>query len=224
MRQLIMFFINWIVPLLKKDTSSIPSVTPQDAADIFEKQAVIKPSRGSLLNRIDFSHYQTPAIQNDVADKKTLLILDDIGMSKKLYSFSFNYIKRYYGKDIENDFKIIWALGDTAGFDALKYLVIDGNKVDFAMLDITLPEHLVKFDDGNYIEIDGIDVGLEALKNNPACKVAFTTVHTYDLTSETVKDCHERFYAATNQNLEKYFLNKNSDDRAQKIYRLLYGE
>lgn len=179
-----------------------------------------------LIARIDFTTIPDPVITNETCGK-TVLILDDIIESKLMYNTDFSKIKRKYKVDPNKDFRIVYANGSKAGYIAYRYVMDTNNPIDIALLDITLGG-IIKFDDGNYIEIDGVDIAIELYKRNPDIKFVFATSHTLNRGASDMLYYFDKFEEATGENLCRYYLDKNNNDkendRALQIKKLLYGQ
>lgn len=211
----------------KKESTTIETTTP-----ITEEQAVIesietamveeknKPAEGNtlleLLDTLEISQYGKPNIVSDV-DKPTLLLLDDLEITKMLYQTDIAEIKHVYNKVLEEDFKIVECIYPTAGPVAYDY--IKNNKVDFAIFDITLG-HILNIND-RLVELDGIDMAYALLKHNPNAKFLLCTAHTVN-NNHIINTYKEKIKRVLNIDFEDVYLNKNSD-RFKHIYNLLYS-
>jgi len=161
------------------------------------------------VNQLDLNTFEDPIIIN--SDKeKTLLILDDIEESDYLFNIDFRIIKEKYGYDIFKELKIVKCYGKQAGFIAKKYLSNPDNKVDYAILDITLGNSL-KLADGSYIEYDGIDIGLQILEQNPEAIIRFLTAHTLNRRNPMMMEYFNKFESNTNKLIDDFYINKNGD-------------
>lgn len=179
--------------------------------------------REKLLAMVNYSVYKDP-VKKGTEGKPSLLILDDITITQKLYEFDFNNIQIKQGLDIYKDFQIIFCLGPDCGYEAYKYINIYKNKIDFAILDLTLGT-TIKLDNGEYVDMDGVDIAIAILKNNPDAKILFSTAHTLDINNRTVEQYVAKFEQFSNIRIDenqKYYMNKNSD-RVKTLLKLLYG-
>lgn len=185
-----------------------------------------KVTLAELIARIDFSTVPDPVVTNPDSGK-TLLILDDIVESKLMYNTDFSKIKRKYKLDVNNDFRIVYANGSKAGYIAYRYIMDVNNPIDIALLDITLGG-VIKFEDGNYIEIDGVDIAIELYKRNPDIKFVFATSHTLNRGASDMMYYFDKFEEATGENLCRHYLDKNNNDKENERYsqikKLLYGQ
>jgi len=178
-------------------------------------------TRKEIIDSLDYDKYNAPEITCGTPGTN-IFILDDIPDSLTLYDIDFSTIKRQYKKNVCNDFQVINCVGSTAGFKAHKFIAIEKNKIDYAILDITLG-YLVRLDNGEYIEFDGIDIAIDILGVNPDAKIRFSTAHTLNKRNPTMEYYHNKFTKLTGKKLQNYYFNKN-DNRAEKIYQFLYGE
>ena len=152
----------------------------------------------------------------------TILILDDIPESITLYNSDFLRIGKRYNKNILEDLKIVYTIGRPAGYIAYKYIIEYPNTINYAILDITLG-YIIKLEDGEYIELDGIDIAIYLLRHNTNIKFLFSTAHTLNRRNPTMEYYFKKFESETGLNIEDYYLNKNSD-RAEKIYNMISGD
>lgn len=176
--------------------------------------------RIDIINSIDYEEYDELVTVNENNDK-VLFILDDIPDSLTLYKIDFNNIKRRYGLDIENDFAIVRCVGATAGFKAHKHIVVNNNKIDYAILDITLG-YIKKLNNGEYLEFDGVDIAIDILNANPDAKILFSTAHTLNKRNPTMQYYFGKFERLTGKKIEEFYLHKNSN-RVEPIKNMLYG-
>lgn len=177
-------------------------------------------SRMDLINMVNYDAYSDLDFKDN--SKPTLLIMDDMRLSKRIYEAEFNKIKNKYNKDPREEFNIVWALGPNAGYETIKF--IKKHNVDYSILDITLGNP-IKLSDGRYIEIDGIDVAACINKYCSNSKYIFSTAHTFNFDSPTTLYYREKMIELTGVDLLKckeYLSFKNSN-QVEDIYKLLYG-
>ena len=170
------------------------------------------------LDNLDLSVFKEPTIYG-IGDKK-LLLLDDVGMMYNLYKITFGKINRLYNVNIENNFSIVSSIGKLSGYMAYKYIL--NNKIDYALLDITLGD-LVRDKLNNSVEIDGIDIAIKLLEVNPDIKFKFISAHTLNKRNYTMVNYFNKFESVTNLDISKYYIYKNGD-MCKDIYNFLYGE
>jgi len=188
---------------------------------MLEVTPTIKKTRDDLIKEVNLSIFKQPDITN--VDKNiTILILDDIPESITLYNSDFLRIGKRYNKNILEDLKIVYTIGRPAGYIAYKYIIEHPNTINYAILDITLG-YIIKLEDGEYIELDGIDIAIYLLRYNTNIKFLFSTAHTLNRRNPTMEYYFNKFESETGLNIEDYYLNKNSD-RAEKIYNMIYGD
>jgi hypothetical protein len=162
--------------MFKKKTDTKVEEKKEEIVDV-----PVTQDRAHYISRITYDGVKKPDIICGKDNDKTLLILDDIEMAYNLYKIDFNRIKAKYDKEVCDKVKVINALGTRAGVIAYKYIAIDGNKIDYAILDLTLG-YVIKLSKGDYIELDGVDIAIAILKGNPDAKFIFSTVHTLNST------------------------------------------
>lgn len=179
-----------------------------------------KLSRMDLINMINYDEYKDLEFEDN--GKPILLIMDDMKLSKRIYETEFNKIKNTYNKDVREEFNIVWALGSTTGYETIKFL--KKHKVDYAILDITLCNP-IRLSNGNYIEIDGIDVSACFRKYCPDGKFIFSTAHTLNPDNSITTYYRDKMIELNGIDLleqQEYLSFKNSN-QLEDIYRLLYG-
>lgn len=150
---------------------------------------------------------------------KTLIIVDDIEYTDVLYTNDIEKIKDKYNIDVNNDYKIVLAVGYYAGYIAYKYM--QNNKVDCAILDITLGHQLHVIDTW-FMEMDGIDIAYFLKQTNPDIKFMLCTAHSLNMNSTTISTYNNKCLRHFEHPLEYFYVNKNSD-RVEVIKELLYG-
>jgi len=170
------------------------------------------------INKLDLNTFEDPIIINPDKEK-TLLILDDIDESDYLFNIDFRLLKEKYGYDIFKELKIVKCYGKQAGFIAKKYLSDPDNKIDYAILDITLGNSL-KLTNGSYIEYDGIDIGLQILEQNPEAIIRFLTAHTLNKRNPMMSEYYDKFEENTGLPIDSFYINKNGD-RSKKYAIML---
>ena len=179
-----------------------------------------KLSRMDLINMINYDEYKDLEFEDN--GKPILLIMDDMKLSKRIYETEFNKIKNTYNKDVRVEFNIVWAIGSNTGYETIKFL--KKHKVDYAILDITLCNP-IRLSNGNYIEIDGIDVSACFRKYCPDGKFIFSTAHTLNPDNSITTYYRDKMIELNGIDLleqEEYLSFKNSN-QLEDIYRLLYG-
>lgn len=170
------------------------------------------------LDNLDLVTFKEPTIYG-IGDKK-LLLLDDVSMMYNLYKITFGRINRMYNVNVENTFSVVASIGKLSGYMAYKYIL--NNKIDYALLDITLGD-LVRNKLNNSVEIDGIDIAIKLLELNPDVKFKFISAHTLNKRNYTMINYFNKFESATHLDISKYYIYKNGD-MCKDIYNFLYGE
>lgn len=179
------------------------------------------PSNEMFLNAVDYNSIPEPEIINP-GGKKTLILVDDVVYTDIMYRQDAKKMATQYNVDPYSDIKMVKCLGEKAGFQAYKYAVIDGNPVDFGVLDITLG-HQLRVMDSYYMEVDGIDVARFIKEKNPNFKFLLCTAHTLNKTNSIITKYDSKVEKHLGGKLEDYYLNKNSY-RVDKFYLLVYGD
>lgn len=175
------------------------------------------------IEDIDFEQFRMPSIKGNKESKKSILLLDDLPFVINLYENNFKKIKRNYNVDVFADFKLVYATESDCGGKILKYIYLDeiNNKIDYAILDITLG-YICRTKNRKPIEIDGIDIALILLDKNPNLQFKFISAHTLNKHNKTMQMYFDKFEKNTNLNIEDYYINKN-EDQITPIYELLYS-
>lgn len=155
------------------------------------------------------------------ANKKNLLILDDITATDRMFTIDFTNIKKEYKVNIEKEYNVIKCFGPACGFIAEKFINNFVHPIDVAILDISIGNN-IKLKRGNIKEIDGIDIHTLIKSINPEAKTIFMTGHAVTMKN---KDCAHYFekFNATGENIEEHYYNKQDSNRAEKLYNFLYG-
>ena len=151
--------------------------------------------------------------------EKTIIIVDDIEYTDVLYTNDIEKIKDKYNINVHDDYKIVLAVGYYAGYIAYKYL--QNNKVDVAILDITLGHQLHVIDTW-FMELDGIDIAYFLKVKNPDIKFILCTAHSLNMNSTTIITYNKKCIRHFGHPLEYFYINKNSD-RVDTLKELLYG-
>ena len=186
---------------------------------------VIEKSIEEILLDYDFSTVDEPKIYGNLDSEETLLIVDDIELSEVLYDSDFNMIKINSKKegdvlDVTEKYKIVQCLGNECSLKAYKYIHLGKNHISKAILDITLGESY-KLSNGSYVEINGIDLANFIWMNNPNSAVRLLTAHTMDENNKTINNFINQFKEYTNQNIMDFVINKNSNNRTERLYEFL---
>lgn len=187
--------------------------------EVIEEQPKVKIPDEVLLANIDYSNVLEPSIVNPTCNK-TLLVVDDYELTKVLYANDFDKIKDEYGVSPREDFKIVRCLDSESGLQAFKYIMMDKNKVDYALLDLTLG-CVVKLEDNRFVEIDGATLAIWIMKSNPNAKVKFVTMHTMNDENHIVKGYINKLRTA-GIDLVANYISKNSLQRYKELYEFLY--
>lgn len=185
---------------------------------VLEKEStkVIK-TREEILKEINLDNYQDEVYLNEFKEgRPTILILDDLPSTEILYSIDFRNIKEEFELDIENKFNIIMIYNRKAGFAALKFLK-KNIKIDYAILDITI-DSLEKFDNGDFLDLDGIDIGIELHKINPNVKIKFSSAHTLNIKNNLMLEYITKYEGYFKNSITEHSIDKNSTR-----YKVLYN-
>lgn len=154
-----------------------------------------------------------------------LLFVEDYQDMKSAYRIVINNIGKRIGKSLYDQFNICEAYGKYCGGSSLKFL--RENKIDYAILDITLGEvlNIPSDEDGDgYVFIDGIDIALEILKVNPDAKIIFLTGHTLNEKYPAFKEYIDKFKNATGKSLIDHYLKKSDVNEEEHLIKFLFGE
>lgn len=166
-------------------------------------------SRTDIMGYIDFTKYKCIKSYGNSKAEESILIVDDLDFVYKLYQSDFNMIKREIGFDILANYSVKFATGTKSGFVAINE-INNNPTINYAFLDITLGS-ITKNSKGDYIELDGIDVGLYLLDKNPKAKIMFVSGHTLNRMNPKMSYFYKKFEEKTGLKIDDYYLYKNSD-------------
>lgn len=172
------------------------------------------------FTNVNLKKVPDPEICCDNPGKPIILIVDDQPTSIILLKMAFKDIKLRYGLDIHKDYHVVFATGAKAGTIAYKF--IKENKIDIAILDITLGE-IVKGENDEIVEIDGADLGIILHESQPCCNTVFLTAHSLNRNNDLLTYYYTRYEQLTKLNIEDSYLSKNDDNKAETIYNLIQG-
>ena len=228
LKEKLLVFLNKFI--IKKVKTKLDNITENiDNTSVNEEEKLknqflydpISTPSHELMNGIDYDTIKQPEILNPDG-KKTIIVVDDVVVTDILYRTDLKKMAQAYNVTPYEDFKIVKCIGDKAGFQAYKYVVLEGNTVDYGVLDITLG-HQVRVLDGYYMELDGIDIAKFILEKCPDFKFLLCTAHTLNKSNSTITKYDNKVSKYLGGQLENYYLNKNSH-RVDKFYNLIYGD
>lgn len=184
---------------------------PYDVTDIASKE---------LIHSVNFNLIPDPIILNPDGPQ-VMILIDDIECTDLMYKQDIISMESTYNVTPYKDFKVIKCLGKDAGYIAYKYVVLNGNKVNKGVIDITLG-HNVRNKDGFYVDIDGIDIAWHIKECNPNFEFILSTAHTLNTKNTVINKYNAKCEKHFNRPLKDYYLNKNSY-RVDRFYMLAYG-
>lgn len=176
---------------------------------VVSKPSVMVKSKEDILKEINLEDYQDEVYINEFnPNRKTLLIIDDLPTTEVLYSVDFKHIKSDFEFDINKKFNIIMLYDRKVGFAALKFLK-KKIKIDYAILDINI-DSLEKFDNGDYLDLDGIDLAMELVKENSSVKIIFSSAYTLNVRNPLMYEYITKYEQHFNKSLVENTIDKNS--------------
>lgn len=214
-----------LADIVKDDTvteqvtqDNVEDTTSKPTELLFDNNHVITKE---LMDEYDYSNIPEPEILNPDG-KITAIVVDDVAFTDIMYRHDLKKMVEQYGVEPYKDFKMVKFLGDYAGFQAYKYVVLEGNKVDLGVLDITLG-HTFCVKDRMCVEVDGIDIAYHLKQACPDFKFLLCTAHTLNLNNSTIERYATKLKDSLGINIQSVYLNKNSY-RVDKFYHLLYNK
>lgn len=211
-----------LTEVIKEDNKEVGEVT--EAKEeltvtelLFDNKTVITKE---MLEQFDYSSIPEPEILNPDAPR-TAILVDDIVFTDIMYRHDLKKMVEQYGCAPYQDYKMVKCLGDYAGFQAYKYVVLEGNKIDVGVLDITLG-HNFCIQDRMCVEVDGVDIAYHIKQACPDFKFLLCTAHTLNLNNTTIERYYNKLKDSLGIDLKSVYLNKNSY-RVDKFYQLLYS-
>lgn len=205
--------INYITGLFKKKKDEESTSSKE------EPQMESLPSE-ILLNEMDFSSYGNPIVSNP-DNPTSILIVDDYDLTNVLFSNDFKAMDAEFNHNPENDFKIYRCLNKDAGYQAWNLIAKHKTKIDYALLDLTLGL-VVKLPNGDFVDIDGVELACKILEVNPDAKILFVSAHTNNKENYILKKYSSKL---SNCKLDLYsnYCHKASPDRYKIIHDFLYN-
>ena len=170
------------------------------------------------FNKLNLDRTPDPEVINKVENGPTILFMDDQTTSLVLFKIALKNVVSKYGLDVYSKFNVVAAMGPSAGTIAYKYIL--NHKVDMAVLDITIGE-MIKQENNNLIEIDGIDIGIIINQHNEGSKVLYLSAHSLNRSNPLLRYYYEKYEKITNKSIEDQFLNKGDDNKVDRFYTLL---
>lgn len=178
-----------------------------------------------LISMSDFSNYPDPEILNPEGDI-TILYMDDL---HEIMETSMNDLEIIRTKMLDTEekkkmfsrFKIVKCTGLYAGQIALKYS--KNNKIDKAILDLTLGKEPMEFDNGQFLDINGDDVAIELYNQNKDIHIAIFSSHTLNSNNPQYRSYMENFLEHTGDDIMKHYIGRIGN-RVQNIAEFLFTD
>lgn len=212
---------NWLVGF--KDYLLGNDIKLKETCDVETKicvETMEDVSDLTLIDKLELDKYPDATRYDGTVGKPKLLLMDDLDTTLTLFKTDIEYIKSKYNKNVLDDFDIYLALGSDTGYIALKF--IRDVKPDYLVLDITIG-NMTKFEDGSFLDLDGIDVAKYNSGLNPDSKFILSTAHKLHGISKIRELYVNKFKTYFNQSMKKHTMSKQ-DGRSDNMYYFLYGE
>ena len=213
--------------VVKKVQDKLTEVTKEDNKEVKEDITHTEPLIDNktvvtkeIMEQYDYSSIPEPEILNPDAPR-TAILVDDILFTDIMYRHDLKKMTAQYGCAPYQDYKMVKCLGDYAGFQAYKYVVLEGNKIDVGVLDLTLG-HNFCIQDRLCTEVDGVDIAYHIKQACPDFKFLLCTAHTMNLNNSTIERYYNKLKDSLGIDLRSVYINKNSY-RVDKFYQLLYS-
>lgn len=184
-----------------------------------EKEKYITPAslEDNSVESFSYDDMEDLEVINDKGDK-VMLLMDDIENQFFLFNIDFKKIEKEYNYRVKDHYKIYKASGDYAGFNAIKF-INNAERIDVAILDITLGTS-IKLSNGDFIDIDGVDVGIKIKEKFPDAKIKFCSAHPLNRRNPDIHHFIGKWENYSSTKMDHVYFNKNSD-RAKYIYDMV---
>jgi len=200
--------ISWFKSVLSKNTrlpEDVDDSVTESINNFYKENPCNEPS---LLETVS-----DPIILGNQESKRTLLLMDDQEIVFYLYNNDFLEMKKRFGYDVLEEFKVVQCEGPDAGFIASKYISTCDDDIVIAILDLTLGK-VIRTKKGPVL-YDGVDVAIEIINKYTKCKISFCTAGNAAISSLIYK-----FNKFTGHQLLDYTFSKN-EDRVQYLHGLI---
>jgi len=179
-----------------------------------EEPVVYKMPKDEMFEAISTMGMIKDLEDSNEFDEK-ILVVEDVEYSHYLYEDLLEGLQTYNCDRVTNK-DVISSYGPYAGYSAIKYIIANPNKIKFALLDITLGTPL-RFNEDNYILLNGIDVAEVLMKYNKDIKNPNMSMVLLGKDNSSIRDYMIQCKDHLGMNLEDLYVFKNGDNMLESI-------
>lgn len=195
--------MNLFKALFSRLFSRTSKITEEEVNETIKMYTVTE-----LINQVDYEKYPDPEILNPDGDI-TVLYMDDLQEFMEVNMMDLETIQERYleteeEKALFKRLKFVKCTGLYAGQIAIKYLL--KNKVDKALLDLTLGKEPIEFPNGQILDINGTDVAIELYKHYKDVQIGICTSHTLNKNNPQYHEYMSNFEKYTGEDIMDHYI------------------